>query len=185
MSVSFSVIKLKILRRDVWNRTTDLKWYIQTQFMCSSFVWFESLVGTNEWQKGISNSLFFTFRNQLCTLAHPPSPMPPPNPEIWGDWMSFYARINCRKWRQLWHIHFMTTSECVRVCSKQLQKIKQFFRNLCHPCAVFSWLNYRFFHFCPARAGERVGKVSWLYQSCHWNWHYFLQSGNYLTFELI
>lgn len=115
MSVSFSVIKLKNLRRDVWNRTTDLKWYIQTQFMCSSFVWFESLVGTNEWQKGISNSLFFTFRNQLWTLAHPPSPMPPPNPEIWGDWMSFYARINCRKWRQLWHIHFMTTSECVSV----------------------------------------------------------------------
>lgn len=150
MSVSFSVIKLKILRRDVWNRTTDLKWYIQTQFMCSSFVWFESLVGTNEWQKGISNSLFFTFRNQLCTLAHPPSPMPPPTPK--------YGGIEC---------HFMHESTAanddncgtfilwlrvsVWVCSKQLQKIKQFFRNLCHPCAVFSWLNYRFFHFCPIR----------------------------------
>lgn len=78
MSVSFSVIKLKFLRRDVWNRTTDLKWYIQTQFMCSSFVWFECLVGTNEWQKGISNSLFSTFRNQLWTLAHPPMPSSPP-----------------------------------------------------------------------------------------------------------
>lgn len=99
------------------------------------------VLSTNEWQQiGIFRfSLCFTFR-----IKHPFT-QPPPSHFVSPPFPAFYARINFCKWQHVWHIHFISTSVWLCVCWKQLQKIKQFFHNLYHPCVVFSWLNYGFF----------------------------------------
>lgn len=140
----------------MWYRTTDLKWYIPTYFMfvrlsvcvyglkcvnvCSVHVsmWLE-LLGKNGRQKGILsvyNFFLFPFHQRMLLFTlisivsmylsgfalerrHP------------GE-ISFYARINCHKWWQLWRTHFMEC-KCVQI---NFQDKTIFFHNFRHPCAV-------------------------------------------------
>lgn len=96
------------------------------------------------------------------------------------DEMSFYARINCHKWWQLWHIHFMEC-KCVQI---NFQDKTIFSRNFCHPCAVISWLNYRIFrvffwifYFKMLLASRLKQSNVWMWAFKYKNWHQFLHSG--------
>lgn len=187
----------------MWYRTTDLKWYIPTYFMfvrlwvnvCSVHVsmWLELLGEKNERQKGILSVYNF--------FPHPPAhaslyPHLPASMCLSGftlilrhpDEISFYARINCHKWWQLWRTHFIEY-KCVQINFKD----KTVFSppsNFRHPCAVSSfWLNYRFFVYflfpyvvlfqnaisIPFEASGR--SIVWRSPKCmfqaHQNWHHF------------
>lgn len=130
MSVSCSVIKLKFLQGDVWNRTTDSKWYIQKSLcvVCTVVVFFSVVV-------------HFIRRcwHNSCRRVNV-------NVREWNalqritPWYIFHIsglgnRIEC-------HLHVQTKattnddncgtfiSYCVTVCVQTTSKIKQFFSNL-------------------------------------------------------
>lgn len=122
MSVSCSVIKLKFLRRDVWNRTTDLKWYIQNSLcvVCSVVVavvfcrcWHDSSRRVSvdcqrmKWNEKKTRAKDY----DLVYISH----FRPRK----SDGMPFPCTSGgSHKWWQLWHIHFIL---CDCVCSNNFK----------------------------------------------------------------